>query len=138
VHPGIENGEAGVFGTTTPVILPTLDSLGRKQVRYQYTVRCSPNRTVQIRQEAYEQDNGKPGDAGGDDRHASWNWTWIFGASGGPGGLHGPACYVPDWDTDPYVELHHRIQFRVKSNGVTGVWTPWEKSSALPVGVLTV
>ena len=117
----------------TPLIWPELDELGRKVGRYPITFSCKYNHVLDIEQQAFEQDNGKPGDTGGDDVIYNWTWRKTFGSGGGSVTVY-PNIYVSDTDSDANEELGHRVRFKVTShNGVEGSWTPWEQSSVISV-----
>jgi hypothetical protein len=118
----------------TPEVLPYLDANGNKQVRYPVAVTCLGTRSIHITQLAYEQDNGKPGDSGADDKFAGWTWIWNFSGLGGSK-TFAPVLAVPDLDTDLYVELYHQISFYVTASLATTPPTAYEKSPVLSVHV---
>jgi hypothetical protein len=99
--------------------------------RYESSITCLANRSVRLTSEAYEQDNGKPGDAGGDDLIQRRVFDYNVGASSGSFVLRFDRP-VPDWDApDAWVELYHRVSYQVTVSGSTNAPTTWEKSTVL-------
>jgi hypothetical protein len=115
----------------TPQRPENVTPIGSQTAYARYTVRitCNPNRVISVRTQAWEQDNGKPGDSGGDDLISSYSFSPItVGPSGGTY-TRSLTRTVPDWDhPDHWVEVYHRVSFQVTSNGVTGSPSAWEMS----------
>ena len=103
-------------------------SRGKKIVNYPIHVQCDGGRDIEIRQQFLERDifNGAPvystegQTVASHSRTALWGW-WLDETIRSERTL-------PYADTNGDDEVLHKVQFRVKSGGVTGNWTAWESS----------
>ena len=117
-----------------PTISPLLDPQGRKVSIYPLRITCSGSRRVEVtNQRAWEQDNGKVGDAGGNDAIGAWHWVWVNTTATGWTKTFSPTLAVNSWDSDATVELFHNARFRVctANSGVCGPWVDSENSPVL-------
>lgn len=103
----------------TPYATGTLDSFGRKLIRYEFTVSCSAGRSITINQERREEDTFS------DDSTGLVNWSQSFSSAATR--TLGVTRALPDteWGDE---EIYQRLRFRVSSNGVSGSTTAWENS----------
>jgi hypothetical protein len=115
-----------------PTISPFLNASGQKVAVYSLKIACASPRRIEVtNQNAYEQDNGKVGDAGGDDALGAWHWVWVWNADNWTK-TFSPTLPVRDWDTDATVELFHNARFRVCTTDA-GICGPWVQTGNSPV-----
>jgi hypothetical protein len=115
-----------------PTISPFLNSSGQKVAIYSLKISCASPRRIEVtNQNAYEQDNGKVGDAGGDDFLGAWHWVWVWNANNWTK-TFSPTLAVGNHDTDATVELFHNARFRVCTTDA-GICGPWVQSENSPV-----
>ena len=89
-------------------------------------VACSTGRSVQIRQQIWEEDWDGWLIPDGDDLIASYTWSRSFVAAAGSTVIN-PINRVPNTENSNE-EMYQRVSFRVTSNGVTSPWTDWERT----------
>lgn len=107
------------------------DSSNRPMVKYVVDVWCSKGRTIQIHQQAWEEDgpNGL-----GDDYLGSHYWTRSFQTQSGSVRITYRTLVPQTWDAgggkEGNEELYQKVQFRVTEGLTTSAWTPFERGGA--------
>ncbi|MBK8469426.1 MAG: hypothetical protein WAR57_07285 [Candidatus Phosphoribacter sp.] len=110
--------------TVTPLkpIFAGFNSSGVKLVNYRISVSCTPNRTVSIDQQRYEEDDWPNGD--------DFLGSTAFSTSGVRTLSNVRTLVNGELGNE---EVYHNVRFRVSSNGVTSPWTSYQKSAVLSI-----
>ena len=113
--------ESGCTVSPLTPVYTYINPAGDKVIRYDMTVTCDADRTVEIKQHVHE------ADILGDDDHI---------VTSHPSRYFGATSTVTMWleyalpDTEAgQEEMYQRVSFRVESGGVASPWTAWEDSS---------
>jgi hypothetical protein len=109
-----------------PTVVTGLDTSGYKLMSNKINVTCSAGRSVQIRQQVWEEDWDGWLFSDGDDLIADNLYNHSFVTASGSTVINS-IRRVPNTE-DSNEEMYQRVSFRVTSNGVTSPWTDWERT----------
>lgn len=97
------------------------NAAGVKVIRYDVTVSCDADRTIELERHVHEQDGG----LNNDDHIATSNHDRYFPSTSSV--TMWAEVSLPDTELGDE-EMYQQVKFRVTSNGVTSPWTAWELS----------
>jgi len=104
-----------------------IDGAGRKVIKYETLVICSPDRTIELQDQRWEQDW-----TSADDPHGITTYTITITDPTDTVRTPSVTKPLPDGDVwgDDNEEMYHSVRFRVTGtlDHVTSPWTAWEDS----------
>jgi hypothetical protein len=112
--------ESGCTVSPLTPVYTYINPAGDKVIRYNMTVTCDANRTVEIEQHVHEADT-----INADDHITTSNRLRFFGSTDTV--TMWLENSLPDTEIGDE-EMYQHVSFRVTSNGVTSPWTDWEDS----------
>ena len=112
--------ESGCTVSPLTPVYTYINPAGDKVIRYNLTVTCDADRTVEIEQRVYEADI-----ADADDLIVSFDRSRYFDTTSTVTMWLEKA--LPDTEAGQE-EMYQHVRFRVESHGVTSPWTAWEDS----------
>ena len=103
------------------------NSSGVKLVRFNVSISCDPNRTVEVQQLRYEEDWGNWLFPDADDSLGSRTFTEAFPPNVGTITV-GSTRTLPNTEDDNE-EIYQKTRFRVTGGGVTSPWTSYQRTA---------